>query len=138
MAPTPLPSGRSHPDKPMDVINLIHEHGMLAGLAISPDTPSNVVTDELGNAADHLLVMTVRPGFGGQKFMAECLSKVTELRGRFPDKNIQVDGGVGAGNACQCAKAGSNVLVAGSAVFGAKDPQVTISEMRTAIDTEFK
>ncbi|CAK9786495.1 unnamed protein product [Cutaneotrichosporon oleaginosum] len=124
-------------DKPMDVIKLIHEHGMLAGLAISPDTPSDVVTDELGNAADHLLVMTVRPGFGGQKFMAECLPKVTELRARFPDKNIQVDGGVGAGNACQCAKAGSNVLVAGSAVFGAKEPQVTIKEMRTAVNAEF-
>jgi ribulose-phosphate 3-epimerase len=122
----------------MDVINLIHEHGMLAGLAISPDTPSDVVTDELGNAVEHLLVMTVRPGFGGQKFMAECLSKVTELRARFPDKNIQVDGGVGAGNACQCAKAGSNVLVAGSAVFGAKDPQVTIKDMRTAVNAEFQ
>ncbi|BEI81430.1 hypothetical protein CcaverHIS002_0205900 [Cutaneotrichosporon cavernicola] len=124
-------------DKPMDVIKLIHEHGMLAGLAISPDTPADVVTDELGNAVDHLLVMTVRPGFGGQKFMPECLPKVTELRARFPDKNIQVDGGVGAGNACQCAKAGSNVLVAGSAVFGAKDPQVTIGEMRTAVNAEF-
>ncbi|BEI96999.1 hypothetical protein CcaverHIS631_0205880 [Cutaneotrichosporon cavernicola] len=111
-------------DKPMDVIKLIHEHGMLAGLAISPDTPADVVTDELGNAVDHLLVMT-------------CLPKVTELRARFPDKNIQVDGGVGAGNACQCAKAGSNVLVAGSAVFGAKDPQVTIGEMRTAVNAEF-
>lgn len=122
----------------MEVIDLIHEHKMLAGLAISPDTPSSVVTDALGNAVDHLLVMTVRPGFGGQKFMAECLSKVTELRARFPDKNIQVDGGVGAGNACQCAKAGSNVLVAGSAVFGAKDPKTTIGEMRTAVDEQFQ
>jgi ribulose-phosphate 3-epimerase len=111
---------------------------MLAGLAISPDTPSTVITDALGNAADHLLVMTVRPGFGGQKFMVECLSKVTELRARFPTKNIQVDGGVGAGNACQCAKAGSNVLVAGTAVFGAQDPQQTITEMKSTVNAEFK
>lgn len=116
------------------VIDLIHSHGMLAGVAISPETPASSITDEIGNAADHLLVMTVRPGYGGQKFMPECLPKCTELRARFPDKNIQVDGGVGAGNACQCGKAGANVLVAGTAVFGSKDPKQTIKEMRTAVD----
>jgi ribulose-phosphate 3-epimerase len=81
---------------------------MRAGLAISPETPSSVITDSLGNAVDLLLVMTVRPGRGGQKFMPECLEKVTDLRKRFPGKNIQVDGGVGAGNACQCAQAGES------------------------------
>lgn len=116
------------------MIDLIHKHNMRAGLAISPETPSSVITDALGTSADLLLVMTVRPGRGGQKFMAECLDKVTDLRRRFPDKNIQVDGGVGAGNACQCAQAGSNVLVAGTAIFGAKDPKQTITEMRTAAD----
>ncbi|KAL1410028.1 RIBULOSE-phosphate 3-epimerase [Vanrija albida] len=124
-------------DAPADVIRLIHEHGMLAGLAISPATPSSVITEELGNAADHLLVMTVVPGAGGQKFMAECLPKVTDLRARFPTKNIQVDGGVGAGNACQCGHAGANVLVAGTAVFGAESPKTTIGEMRAAVDGEF-
>lgn len=119
------------------VIDKIHAAGMLAGLAISPDTPSTVITDELGNAVEMLLVMTVRPGFGGQKFMAECLPKCTELRARFPEKHIQVDGGVGAGNACQCAQAGSNVLVAGSAIFGSADPKKTIAEMRTQVDAEF-
>ena len=84
---------------------------MLAGIAISPDTPSSAITDSLGNAADLLLVMTVRPGFGGQKFMVECLDKVSELRKRFPEKNIQVDGGVGAGNACQCGQAGESNVV---------------------------
>lgn len=116
------------------VIDLIHKHGMLAGVAISPETPASAITDEIGNAADHLLVMTVRPGYGGQKFMPECLPKCTELRRRFPTKNIQVDGGVGAGNACQCGRAGANVLVAGTAVFGSKDPKQTIKEMRTAVD----
>jgi ribulose-phosphate 3-epimerase len=111
---------------------------MLAGLAISPETASDVITDSLGCAADLLLVMTVRPGYGGQKFMPECLPKVAELRARFPDKNIQVDGGVGAGNACQCAKAGSNVLVAGTAIFGAADPKKTIADMKTAVNAEMK
>ncbi|CAD6576324.1 MAG: RIBULOSE-phosphate 3-epimerase, partial [Tremellales sp. Tagirdzhanova-0007] len=110
---------------PSEVIDLIHSHLMLAGLAISPETPSSAITDSLGNSVDHLLVMTVRPGRGGQKFMPECLEKVAELRKRFPEKNIQVDGGIGAGNACQCAEAGSNVLVAGTAIFGSKDPAKT-------------
>ncbi|KIR79535.1 ribulose-phosphate 3-epimerase [Cryptococcus gattii E566] len=121
-------------EEPEKVIELVHSHKMLAGLAISPETPASAVTDSLGKAADLLLVMTVRPGRGGQKFMPECLEKVKELRERFPGKNIQVDGGVGSGNACQCAQAGSNVLVAGTAIFGAKDPKQTIQEMRTAVD----
>lgn len=91
----------------MNVLNLIHDHDMKAGLAISPNTPAESVTDQMGNAADLLLVMTVHPGRGGQKFMPECLKKVEELRQRFPGKNIQVDGGVGKGNACQCAQAGT-------------------------------
>lgn len=95
----------------MNVLNLIHSHQMKAGLAISPQTPASSVTNQMGNAADLLLVMTVHPGRGGQKFMPECLKKVEELRQRFPGKNIQVDGGVGAGNACQCAKAGQSMTV---------------------------
>lgn len=81
---------------------------MLAGLAISPQTPASAITDEAFHAADMILVMTVHPGAGGQKFMSECLEKVKELRQRFPEvkKHIQVDGGVGPGNVCECAKAG--------------------------------
>ncbi|WWD07313.1 ribulose-phosphate 3-epimerase [Kwoniella europaea PYCC6329] len=119
---------------PEGVISLIKQHDMLVGLAISPETPASVITESLGNAVDMLLVMTVRPGHGGQKFMPECLEKVKELRERFPGKNIQVDGGVGSGNACQCARAGSNVLVAGTAIFGAEDPKKTIQEMRSTVD----
>ncbi|ORX40983.1 Ribulose-phosphate 3-epimerase-like protein [Kockovaella imperatae] len=123
-------------DSPADVIASIKEHGMKAGIAISPETPSSAITEEIGNSVDLLLVMTVRPGFGGQKFMPECLEKVADLRKRFPSKNIQVDGGIGAGNACQCAQAGSNVLVAGTAIFGSKDPKATIHEMRSSVDGE--
>jgi ribulose-phosphate 3-epimerase len=83
---------------------------MLAGLAISPETPASVITEALGNSVDLLLVMTVRPGHGGQKFMPECLEKVADLRKRFgEDKWIQVDGGVGPGNVCQCAQAGESL-----------------------------
>lgn len=128
----------SSPAKPQECIDLIHSHQMLAGVAISPETPSSSITDSIGNSADLLLVMTVRPGRGGQKFMPECLDKVSDLRQRFPGKNIQVDGGVGSGNACQCAKAGSNVLVAGTAIFGSKDPKGTIKEMREAVNQELK
>lgn len=70
--------------------------------------------------------------------MPECLKKVEDLRKRFPGKNIQVDGGVGSGNACQCAKAGSNVLVAGTAVFGSDDPKKTIGELRGAVEDVLK
>jgi pentose-5-phosphate-3-epimerase len=89
-----------------EVIDLIHSHKLAAGLAISPQTPSSAITQSLGDSADLLLVMTIHPGFGGQKFMPDQLPKVEDLRKRFPGKNIQIDGGVGPGNICQCAKAG--------------------------------
>lgn len=79
---------------------------MKAGVAISPDTPSAAVADDVAAAADMLLVMTVYPGRGGQKFLDRCLPKVTELRARFPDKDIEVDGGVGPATIDACADAG--------------------------------
>ncbi len=79
---------------------------MKAGVAISPDTPSTAVTDEIAEAADMLLVMTVYPGRGGQKFLERCVPKVAELRARFPDKDIEVDGGVGPKTIDVCANAG--------------------------------
>ena len=81
-----------------------------------------------------MLVMTVNPGFGGQKFMASELPKVEELRKRYPDLNIEVDGGVGPGTIDQAAEAGANVIVAGSAVFGAKDPGDVILKLREAVE----
>lgn len=81
-----------------------------------------------------VLVMTVEPGFGGQQFMASELPKVEELRKRYPDLNIEVDGGLGPGTIDQAADAGANVIVAGSAVFGAKDPSEVISLLREAVE----
>jgi ribulose-phosphate 3-epimerase len=82
-----------------------------------------------------VLVMTVHPGFGGQKFMASELHKVAELRKRYPELNIEVDGGLGPGTIDQAADAGANVIVAGSAVFGAKDPAEVIANLRQAVDS---
>lgn len=78
--------------------------------------------------------MTVHPGFGGQKFMASELPKVRALRDRYPDLNIEVDGGLGIGTIDEAADAGANVIVAGSAVFGAKDPADVITKLREAVD----
>ncbi len=100
---------------------------MKAGVAISPDTPSAAITDEIAETADMLLVMTVYPGWsrlsepqlmsltqvpmagrGGQKFLDRCVPKVAELRARFPDKDIEVDGGVGPKTIGVCADAGES------------------------------
>ena len=100
---------RSRPaGDPLSIIDHIHERKMKAGVAISPDTPSTAVTDEIAEAADMLLVMTVYPGRGGQKFLERCVPKVAELRARFPDKDIEVDGGVGPKTIDVCADAGKH------------------------------
>lgn len=81
-----------------------------------------------------VLVMTVHPGFGGQKFMPSELPKVEALRKRYPDLLIEVDGGLSEGTIDQAAEAGANVIVAGSAVFGAKDPGAVIRALRESVD----
>jgi len=119
----------------ISLIRAIHGRNMKAGVAISPDTPSTAITDEIGAAADMLLVMTVYPGRGGQKFLERCVPKVTELRARFPDKDIEVDGGVGPMTIDACANAGSNVIVAGTAIFGAPNPEDVIVQFKDVVTT---
>ena len=85
-----------------------------------------------------VLVMTVEPGFGGQSFMAEQLPKVTALREKYPSLPIEVDGGLSEKTIDQAAEAGANVIVAGSAVFGAKDPAEVIQKLRDAVDSRRK
>ena len=98
----------------------IRECGMKTGLAISPDTPVEVLREFLGEV-DMFLIMTVHPGFGGQKLIPETLDKVRELRGMLKERgletDIQVDGGIYASNIKDALDAGANVIVAGSAVF---------------------
>jgi ribulose-phosphate 3-epimerase len=81
-----------------------------------------------------VLVMTVEPGFGGQKFMESELPKVSALRKRYPNLDIEVDGGLGPATIDQAADAGANVIVAGSAVFGAKDPADVIRQLKEAVE----
>lgn len=81
-----------------------------------------------------VLVMTVHPGFGGQKFMTCQLPKVTALRERYPGLNIEVDGGLTMGTVGPAAEAGANVIVAGSAIFGAQDPAEIIKKMRDVVN----
>ncbi|KAJ7038307.1 ribulose-5-phosphate 3-epimerase [Mycena alexandri] len=120
---------------PLSVIKLIRARNMKVGVAISPDTPSTAITDEVANAADMLLVMTVYPGRGGQKFLERCVSKVADLRARFPDKDIEVDGGVGPNTIDACAHAGSNVIVAGTAIFNAPNPEDVIATLKATVNT---
>lgn len=80
-----------------------------------------------------VLVMTVEPGFGGQKFKAWCMPKVAALRERYPELDIEVDGGLGLGTIEQAAEAGANVIVAGTAVFGAADPAEVVRTLRETV-----
>jgi len=119
---------------PLPLITAIHDRKMKAGVAISPDTPSSAITDEIAAAADMLLVMTVYPGRGGQKFLDRCVPKVSELRARFPHIDIEVDGGVGPKTIDVCADAGSNVIVAGTAIFGAENPEEVIAALKNSVN----
>jgi ribulose-phosphate 3-epimerase len=120
-------------DKIHTALEEVIYYSKTVGLAVKPKTPLSAVQDHLG-LIDRLLIMTVEPGFGGQKFMAGELPKVTALRARYPALNIEVDGGLAAGTIDAAAEAGANVIVAGSAVFGAKDPAEVIATLREAVD----
>lgn len=103
-----------------ETIDMIHAQGCQAGIAIKPATPMEEVLPYL-NSVEMVLIMTVEPGFGGQKLIPECIDKVRRLRAIVNDRGldtyIQVDGGVDAQNVAVLTQAGANVIVAGSAVF---------------------
>ena len=120
---------------PMATFKAIKRREIPCGIAISPKTPASVLYPFVG-VADMLLVMTVEPGFGGQKLIPETLDKVRELR-RYANRRgieikLEVDGGVGENNASYCTEAGANILVAGSALFKTKRPRSVMQKMREA------
>ncbi|KAI9231552.1 MAG: Ribulose-phosphate 3 epimerase family-domain-containing protein, partial [Podila humilis] len=117
------------------LIDQIHAAGMKAGVAVKPKTPISTVMD-LGDKMDMCLVMTVEPGFGGQRFMAECMPKVAELRARYPNLDIEVDGGIARENIDAAAQAGANVIVAGTSIFKADDISGTIESFRATVNTQ--
>ncbi len=113
----------------------IRDGGARAGIAINPATSIDSLADALGYC-DYVLVMTVNPGFGGQKFIPGVVPKIRKLdgmvRGRGLDVAIEVDGGIDASTARLVVDAGAGILVAGSAVFGTPDPAEAIRTLRSA------
>lgn len=114
-------------------IQEIKSLGMMAGVAINPHTPVQLLQDILPDI-DMVLIMSVNPGFGGQKFIPHTYDKIRILRQRIEqlgiNVKIEVDGGVDMTNARALAEAGADVLVAGSAVFHSPDPRATIAAMK--------
>ena len=108
----------------------IHDLGCKAGVALNPATPVETLVDIL-HVVDMVLIMSVNPGFGGQKFIPRALDKVRRLRALAPDLLIQVDGGVNAETGAKLVAAGADVLVAGSEVVGAKEPREAIHSLYT-------
>ena len=118
---------------PAAVLRSIRAKGLRAALALKPATPAEVVYPLL-RELDMVLVMTVEPGFGGQKMIPETVEKVREIRtyatANGIDVDIQVDGGINADNLKLVTAAGANVIVAGSAIFRSDDPKAVIDAMK--------
>ena len=107
----------------------IRELGMRNAIVINPETPVEALEPYL-DSVDEVLVMTVHPGYGGQKFIAECLSKVSRIRSLKPKLDIMVDGGVNGETARSAIAAGANMLVAGSYLFAKADMKAAVEDMR--------
>ncbi|MBE6671204.1 MAG: ribulose-phosphate 3-epimerase [Ruminococcaceae bacterium] len=112
-----------------ETLEKIHSLGIKAGLSIKPKTPISEIK-HLEGKFDMLLIMSVEPGFGGQSFIPESLDKIKEARALFPTLDIEVDGGINESNINSVVKAGANILVAGSAVFGKEDVSLAIETLR--------
>lgn len=103
--------------------------GVKPAIVLNPETPVERIAPYLGEV-DEVLVMTVHPGYGGQKFIADCLPKVSWVRERYPSLDIMVDGGVNGDTAEESVKAGANQLVAGSYLFRQSDMAAAVADMR--------
>ena len=127
------PEASEHVDR---TIELIREHGCKPGLVFNPATPLNWL-DHTIHKVDLVLIMSVNPGFGGQKFIPTALDKLRLVRERIGasgrEIRLEIDGGVKADNIEAIARAGADTFVAGSAIFGAKDYAATIAAMREGI-----
>lgn len=119
-------------DQMLALITDIKDKGMKVGMAVKPNTP----VESLLPFIEHLdlaLVMTVEPGFGGQKFMLDMMPKVKSLRDQFPELNIEVDGGLSPETIEHAASAGANMIVAGSSVFKSSTPAAAIAAMKRSV-----
>ena len=127
------PEASDHVDR---TLGLIREHGCKAGLVFNPATPLSYL-DYVMDKVDLILIMSVNPGFGGQKFIPSALEKLREAKRRIQDSGrdiwLEIDGGVKTDNIAEIAEAGADTLVAGSAIFGAGDYVATIAAMRAEL-----
>jgi ribulose-phosphate 3-epimerase len=132
------PEATEHIDR---TIELIREHDCKPGLVFNPATPLNYLDYTL-DKIDMVLIMSVNPGFGGQKFISSALRKIAEVRRRIDASGrvvrLEVDGGVKVDNIKAIAAAGADTFVAGSAIYGSKDYAATIREMREHIEAAKK
>lgn len=128
------PEASEHVDR---TIEAIREHGCRPGLVFNPATPLSWL-DHVIDKLDMILLMSVNPGFGGQKFIPNALTKLSQVRQRIDasgrEIRLEIDGGVKVDNIATVARAGADTFVAGSAIFGSKDYRATISAMRQEID----
>lgn len=124
------PEASQHVDRSLQ---LIRDHGCKAGLVFNPATPLDVVRHVI-DKLDIILLMSVNPGFGGQKFIPSALAKLAEARALIDqsgrDIRLEIDGGVGPANIADIARAGADTFVAGSAIFGTADYKVAIDSLR--------
>jgi len=131
------PEASEHVDR---TIGLIHEHGCKAGLVFNPATPLDWLDHTL-DKLDLVLIMSVNPGFGGQRFIASMLPKIAQARRRIDAAAqstgreiwLEVDGGIKADNIAEVAAAGADTFVSGSGIFGAKDYAAIIRDMRARL-----
>ena len=127
------PEASEHVDR---TIALIKDQGCKAGLVFNPATPLSHL-DHVIDKVDLVLIMSVNPGFGGQKFIPQALKKLAAVRARIDatgrDIWLEVDGGVKVDNIAEIARAGADTFVAGSAIFGAKDYKATVAAMRAEL-----
>ncbi|KAH0672009.1 hypothetical protein MTR67_021849 [Solanum verrucosum] len=123
-------------DNWQELVQKIKSKGMKPGVSLKPGTPIEEVYPLLDgeNSVELVLVMTVEPGFGGQKFMPEMMDKVRTLRKKYPSLDIEVDGGLGPSTIEAATSAGANCIVAGSSVFGAPDPAQVITLLRGSVE----
>ena len=116
-------------DEPKAVVEHIRGLGVSAGVCLNPTTPAGAI-GAIINDVDMVLVMSVWPGFGGQKFIRDVLPKVAELRGRLgPHQRLEIDGGVDMNTIAEAAAAGADTLVAGTAIFGQQDPPTAMAKL---------
>ena len=116
-------------NNPLKALESIKKNNMKAGIALNPSTPENSI-DPFIDFADLILVMSVEPGYCGQDFHEDAVERVRHYKEAYPNKIIEVDGGVGPSNSERLADAGADILVAGSAIFKADDPIEIVKIMK--------